>query len=86
MKTVTLAVRSPRSAIAEVLRAAKSGRPDNPARISFATARVRRRVLTAKRAHPSTDTAPLEREINARVHRLYALTPADIQLVEEATK
>ena len=31
-------------------------------------------------------TAPLEREINARVHRLYALTPEEIKLVEEAAK
>ena len=35
---------------------------------------------------PSAATAPLEREIEARVHHLYALTPAEIQLVEEATK
>ena len=36
------------------------------------------RVLAAQRAHPSADTAPLEREIDARVHRLYALTPEEI--------
>ena len=42
------------------------------------------RILTAQRASPSADTTALEREINARGYRLYALTPAEIQLVEEA--
>lgn len=32
------------------------------------------------------DTAPLEGEINARGHRLYALTPRKIQLVEESAR
>ena len=44
------------------------------------------RVLAAKRAHPSADTSPLEREIDERVHRLYALTSEEIQLVEESGK
>ncbi len=39
--------------------------------------------LTATRASPSADTTALEREIDARVYRLYALTPAEIRLVEE---
>jgi hypothetical protein len=42
------------------------------------------RILTAKRASPSADTTALEREIGARVYRLYALTPDEIKLVEEA--
>ena len=44
------------------------------------------RVLAAKRSHPSADTSALEREIDARVHRLYALTPDEIKLVEETSR
>ena len=44
------------------------------------------RILSAKRANPSADTAALEREMEARVYRLDALTPDEIQLVEEAAK
>ena len=38
------------------------------------------------RFRSSADTSVLEREINQRVYRLYALTPAEIKLVEEAAK
>ena len=49
MKTVTLDVRSPKLALAEALAAAKSGKPQKTARISFATPELLWRVLTAKR-------------------------------------
>lgn len=49
MKTVTLDVRSPDVAMAEALAAAKSGKPQKSARISFATPELLWRVLTAKR-------------------------------------
>ncbi|MBI4662080.1 MAG: hypothetical protein HY735_24930 [Verrucomicrobia bacterium] len=51
------------------------------------------RILSAKRlpvparqtgTDPLADTSALEREIDQRVYRLYALTPDEIQLVEEA--
>ena len=32
------------------------------------------------------DTVPLEGEFNARVHRRYALTPEEIQLMEERAR
>jgi len=41
------------------------------------------RILAAKRAAPSADTSALEREIDARVYRLYGLTADEIKLVEE---
>ena len=44
------------------------------------------RILSAKRADPSADTSALEREIDQRVYRLYALTPDEIKLVEESAK
>lgn len=44
------------------------------------------RILAAKRAAPVADTLALEQEIDTRVHRLYALTPAEIQLVEGAAR
>ena len=44
------------------------------------------RILSAKRAAPLADTSALEREIDQRVYRLYALTPDEIQLVEEASR
>jgi len=44
------------------------------------------RILSAKRAAPLADTSALEREIDERVYRLYALTPDEIQLVEESAK
>lgn len=49
MKTVTLDVRAPEVAMAEALAAAKSGKPEKSARISFATPELLWRVLTAKR-------------------------------------
>ncbi len=49
MKTVTLDVRSPEAAMVEALAAAKSGRPNKTARISFASPELLWRVLTAKR-------------------------------------
>jgi hypothetical protein len=44
------------------------------------------RILSAKRANPLADTSVLEREIDQRVYRLYALTSEEIQLVEEGAK
>jgi predicted transcriptional regulator len=49
MKTVTLDVRTPERAMAEILATVKSGKPANTARISFATPELLWRVLTAKR-------------------------------------
>jgi predicted transcriptional regulator len=49
MKTVTLDVRSPEMAMAHALAAAKSGKAQKSARISFATPELLWRVLTAKR-------------------------------------
>ena len=49
MKTATLEVCSPGMAMAEALAAAKSGKPQKSARISFATPKLLWRVLTAKR-------------------------------------
>ena len=60
---------------------AASERAEHDALVGFVE-----RILTAKRASPSADTTALEREIDARVYRLYALTPAEIQLVEEGAK
>ena len=44
------------------------------------------RILAAKRAAPLADTSALEREINQRVYRLYALTPDEIKLVEASAR
>jgi len=44
------------------------------------------RLVSAKRAAPAADTSALEREIEQRVYRLYALTPDEIKIVEEASK
>jgi predicted transcriptional regulator len=49
MKTITLDVRSPPDAMAEALAAAKSGKQQKSARISFASPELLWRVLTAKR-------------------------------------
>lgn len=49
MKTVTLDVRAPKAALAEALAAAKSGRSQKSARISFASPELLWKVLTAKR-------------------------------------
>src|SRR5512139_1098968 len=49
MKTVTLSVQTPKAAMADALAAAKSGKPQKSARISFATPELLWRVLTAKR-------------------------------------
>jgi predicted transcriptional regulator len=49
MKTVTLDVRPAGAALADALAAAKSGKPQKSARISFATPELLWRVLTAKR-------------------------------------
>jgi predicted transcriptional regulator len=49
MKRVTLDVRAPSDALAEALAAAKSGRPQRSARISFASPELLWKVLTAKR-------------------------------------
>lgn len=49
MKTVTLDVRAPENALAEALSAAKSGKPQKSARISFASPELLWKVLTAKR-------------------------------------
>lgn len=42
--------------------------------------------MSSKRANPAADTTALGREIDARVYRLYALTPEEIKLVEESAR
>lgn len=49
MKTVTLDVRAPKTALADALAIAKSGKPQKTARISFASPELLWKVLTAKR-------------------------------------
>lgn len=49
MKTVTLDVRSPSDAMADFTQAWKTGKPQQSARISFATPELLWKVLTAKR-------------------------------------
>ena len=49
MKTVTLDVRAPGEAMADLVRVSKSGKAERSARISFATPELLWRVLTAKR-------------------------------------
>ncbi len=49
MKTVILDVRSPAEAMADFVRAGKTGKPEKAARISFATPELLWEVLTAKR-------------------------------------
>lgn len=39
-------------------------------------------ILAAKKADPAADVSALEREIDARVYRLYGLTPEEIRIVE----
>ena len=43
-------------------------------------------ILAAKRQNPGADTTALEAEIDRLVYALYALTPAEIKLVEENTR
>lgn len=49
MKTVTLDVRSPTAAMADLAQAWKTGKPQRSARISFATPELLWKVLTEKR-------------------------------------
>ena len=49
MKTVTLSVQTPNTAITDALAAVKSGKPQKSARITFATPELLWRILTAKR-------------------------------------
>lgn len=44
------------------------------------------RIPAAQRANPAAATTALEREIDARVYRLYGLTTDEIKIVEEGTK
>ena len=43
-------------------------------------------ILAAKRKNPAADTSALEREIDQQVYALYGLTPAEIKIVEDASK
>ena len=49
MKTVTLDIRSPSDAMSDFVQAWKTGKSQQPARISFATPELLWQVLTAKR-------------------------------------
>lgn len=49
MKTVILDVRAPAEAMADVVRVGKTGKPEQAARISFATPELLWEVLSAKR-------------------------------------
>jgi type I restriction-modification system DNA methylase subunit len=44
------------------------------------------KILAAKKRAASADTSELEREIDQQVYALYALTPEDIKIVEDASK
>ena len=44
------------------------------------------KILTAKRAKPDADVSVLEAEVDRLVTALRGLTPAEIQIVEEAGK
>lgn len=44
------------------------------------------RILAAKQRDAGADVSALEREIDALVHALYALTPEEIQLVESPAR
>ena len=44
------------------------------------------RILAAKQRAAGADVSALEREIDAAVYALYALTPEEIALVESAAK
>ena len=48
--------------------------------------RLVERILAAKQRDAGADVSALEREIDAAVHALYALTPEEIQLVEGTAK
>ncbi|MCX8092355.1 MAG: hypothetical protein N3I86_15705 [Verrucomicrobiae bacterium] len=41
------------------------------------------RILPARRTEPTADTTALEPETDERIYRLYGLTPAEIQVLEE---
>ena len=43
-------------------------------------------ILAAKARDATADVSALEREIDALVYALYALTPEEIQLVQSAAK
>ena len=82
MKTVTLDVRPPGSAIADALTAVKSGRAAPTARISFATPELLWRVLTAKRwqiLRALCGAGPVSiREVARRVNRDVKAVHADV--------
>ena len=82
MKTVTLDVRPPGSAIADALAAVKSGRAARTARISFATPKLLWRVLTAKRwqiLRALCGVGPVSiREVVRRVKRDVKAVHADV--------
>jgi predicted transcriptional regulator len=82
MKTVTLDVRPPGSAIADALAAVKSGRAARTARISFATPELLWRVLTAKRwqiLRALCGAGPVSiREVARRVNRDVKAVHADV--------
>ena len=42
-------------------------------------------ILTTKKKNLAADTSALEREIDQQVYALYALTPEEIKIVEEAS-
>ena len=44
------------------------------------------KILSAKRTDPNADVSELEIEIDRVVYSLYDLTPAEVAIVEEATK
>ena len=82
MKTVILDVRTAHAAMADALDAAKSGRPQKYARISFSSPELLWRVLTAKRwelLKAMCGAGPLSiREAARRVDRDVKAVHADI--------
>lgn len=45
-----------------------------------------KRIVAAKEADSKADTTDLELDINARVYRIYGLTPDEIKIVEESVR
>jgi hypothetical protein len=44
------------------------------------------KILATKKASPTADTSALERKVDALVYKLYGLTDAEIEIVENSVK
>lgn len=88
MKTVTLDIRSPSDALADLSHAWKSGKAQKTARISFATPELLWKVLTAKRwelLKALCGAGPVSvREAARRVNRDVKAVHGDVKALLEA--